>query len=264
MAAKPFFLLCNDDGVHAAGIHALAEAVSPFADYMIVAPHVERSGNSQALSLTTPLRMERLQSNVYAVEGTPTDCVMFALNRLLDRKPDWIVSGINRGSNLGQDTLYSGTVAAAMEGCIAGIPAMAVSLRGRRMFEVHDYAEAVKVVRILFENAALLAAGKGCVLNINIPAGPVSKMKGFAVTTLGRRVYDGLIVEGTDPRGRPYYWIGGGGEEFLDIPGSDCSMLAQGFVTISALQPDHIHHSVNEHLKQGLGNALDKALGGID
>ena len=116
MSKKPLFLLCNDDGVHAPGIKALAMAIEKYGDVIVVAPHVERSGSGQGLSLTVPLRMERLSSNTYAVEGLPTDCMIFALNNILDRKPDWVLSGINRGSNIGQDVLYSGTVAAAMEG----------------------------------------------------------------------------------------------------------------------------------------------------
>jgi 5'-nucleotidase len=260
VTARPLFLLSNDDGVHAPGIRALADAVSKFGDYVIVAPHVERSGSGQAISLTQPLRIERIQSNVYAVEGTPTDCVIVALQKILDRQPDWVVSGINRGSNIGQDTLYSGTVAAATEGAIAGIPAMAVSLKGRRMMEVHDYAEAVKVVRILFENEALLAPARGGILNVNVPEGPLSKMQGFVVTGLGRRVYDGAIVEGTDPRGRPYYWIGGGGEQFLPVAGSDCDRLAEGFVTLTVLSTDHAHPTANDGLRQQLGPTLDQAL----
>jgi 5'-nucleotidase len=258
--AKPLFLLSNDDGVHAPGIRALKMAVEGFADVVVCAPHVERSGSGHGISLTAPLRMERIESNVYAVEGTPTDCVMFALAKLLDRKPDWVLSGINRGSNIGQDTLYSGTVAAAMEGCVAGIPAMAVSLQARRAFELTDYLDAVKVVRVLFDNMALLEPARTGVLNVNIPHLPVASIKGFRTAALGRRIYEGAIVSSVDPRGRPYYWIGGGGEEFVDIPGSDCNLLAEDYVTLSVLKPDHVHQAANDALRQNLGQALDEAL----
>lgn len=260
MAAKPLILLCNDDGVHAPGIKALALAIEPLADYVICAPHVERSGSGQALSLTTPLRVERIASNIYACEGTPTDCAMFAILNLLPRKPDWILSGINRGSNIGQDTLYSGTVAAAMEGCLHGVPAIAVSLKNSRAFELTDYSDAVHVVRTLFKHADLLASAKGGVLNVNIPPVPLADMRGFKVCGLGRRVYDAQIVESVDPRGRPYYWIGGGGGEFVDIPGSDCVLLEQNFVTLTVLQPDHVHLAANDAMSSAIGNRLDQAL----
>ncbi len=260
MAAKPLILLCNDDGVHAPGIKALAMAVEPFADVVICAPHVERSGSGQALSLTTPLRVERIASNTYACEGTPTDCVMFGILNLLDRKPDWVLSGINRGSNIGQDTLYSGTVAAAMEGCLHGVPAMAVSFNKRDAFELTDYADAAKVVRVLFTHADLLAPARQGVLNVNIPDAPLASMRGFKVCTLGRRIYESQIVPSVDPRGRPYYWIGGGGSEFVDMPGSDCVLLDQNFVTLSVLQPDHVHPEANSAISGTIGNRLDQAL----
>ena len=130
MSKRPLFLLSNDDGVHAPGLRALAEAVEPFGDVLIVAPHVERSGASSMLSIHQPLRLEKIGPNIYAVEGSPVDCVLLALRRLVDRVPDWVISGINRGGNLAQDTIYSGTVGAALEGSIHGIRAMAVSSHG--------------------------------------------------------------------------------------------------------------------------------------
>jgi 5'-nucleotidase len=260
MTTRPLFLICNDDGVHAAGIRALAQAVEPFADYVIVAPHVERSGSGQGLSLTQPLRTEKLAPNIYAVEGTPTDCVIFALNKLLPRRPDYVLSGINRGSNIGQDTLYSGTVAAAMEGCIQGIPSVALSLKGRKAFELADYGDAIKVVRLLLSHEELLAPAKGAVLNVNIPDIPLASMRGFSVTRLGRRIYDAAIAESIDPRGRPYYWIGGGGEDVEDIPGTDCKLLTEGYVTLTVLSPDHVLQSANDALKARSEDKLSASL----
>ncbi len=258
MAAKPLFLICNDDGVHAPGIRALAMAAEKIGDVVIVAPHVERSGSGQALSLTVPLRMDRLQSNIYAVEGTPTDCMILALSQLLDRRPDWVLSGINRGSNIGQDTLYSGTIAAAMEGCLQGVPSIAFSLAGRKRFDLTDYADSVKVVQRLFEHPELLAPANHAVINVNIPDRPFDQMKGFAVARLGRRVYDQQISESVDPRGRPYYWIGGGGEAFADLPGTDCKLLDEGFVTLTALIPDHVDLAANKALETGLAARLNQ------
>ena len=264
--SRPYFLLCNDDGVHAPGIHAMAEAVAPFGEVLIVAPHVERSGSGQGISLVTPLRAERLSANIYAVEGTPADCVMFALHKLVERPPDMVLSGINRGANIGQDVLYSGTVAAAMEGCLRGLPAMAVSLAGLRHFERADYSDAVKVLRQIMANPDLLAATKGAVLNVNIPAVPLGRMAGLAAARLGRRIYDNQIAEATDPRGRPYYWIGGGGLDVEPIPGTDCTMLAEGYVTLTALTPDRVEPRVQAGLDAALtaahanGRRLDTSL----
>jgi 5'-nucleotidase len=249
---KPLFLLCNDDGVHAPGIKALATAMEKYGDVIVVAPHVERSGSGQGLSLTLPLRMERLTSNTYAVEGSPTDCMIFALNRILDRKPSWVLSGINRGANIGQDVFYSGTVAAAMEGCIHGIPSIAFSLAKNNAFELQDYADCIKVVRAIFDQIELFTPAHGNVLNVNIPNVPFADMKGFKVTTQGRRIYEAQIAEAVDPRGRPYYWIGGGGSDFEVIPGSDCNLLAEKYVTISVLTTDRINHNRNAELEKKL------------
>jgi 5'-nucleotidase len=257
---RPLYLLCNDDGVHAPGIRALAEAVDPIAEWVIVAPHVERSGSGQAISLVQPLRFETLSPNIHAVEGTPADCVMFAVCRHLTRRPAMVLSGINRGSNIGQDTLYSGTVAAAMEACLHGIPAIALSLQGRSATALTDYADAVKVVRLLLKHPELLApAGRG-VLNVNIPARPFNDMAGFAVATLGRRRYDNQIDDRVDPRGRRYFWIGGGGDDVETIPGSDCTLLNDGYVTLTTLTPDRIDATANQALAAGLAARLSHQL----
>lgn len=252
---KPFVLICNDDGVHAPGIKALADAVTPFADWLICAPHVERSGSGQGISLTVPLRAEKLAPNIHAVDGTPTDCVMYAFAKLCERRPDFVLSGINRGSNIGQDILYSGTVAAAMEGSLRGIPAIAFSLAKRRAFQRSDYEASVGIVRTLFQRPELLHPAKGGVLNVNIPG--VAEIRGFRVCGLGRRIYDGQIVENNDPRGRPYFWIGGGGEDVADIPETDCTLLSQGYVTLTTLSPDRSDSIANHALKEGLEAQLN-------
>lgn len=256
MSPKPLFLLCNDDGVHAPGIKALATAVEKYGDVIVVAPHVERSGSGQGLSLTSPLRMEKLSSNTYAIEGTPTDCIIFAMNHLVERKPDFVLSGINRGSNIGQDVLYSGTVAAAMEGCIHGIPSLAFSLATRKGFEFQDYADSIKVVRQVLEHIELFTHAREHVLNINIPPVPLAEMKGFKVASQGRRIYEAQIAEAVDPRGRPYFWIGGGGSEYAPIEGSDCNLLAEKYVTISVLTPDRVQHKVNRDVAEAITGKL--------
>lgn len=259
-STRPLWLLVNDDGVHAPGMKALAEAAAPFADYVIVAPHVERSGAGQGLSLSSPLRAEKLAPNVFAVEGTPTDCVLFALHKALNRRPDLVLSGINRGINIGQDTLYSGTVAAAMEGCIHGIPSMALSLKGRGHFDYAAYEDAIKIVRLILEHRARFTPAARAVVNINIPDAPLAKIKGFKIAGLGRRIYDSTIIESVDPRGRPYYWIGGGGDQFVDIPDSDCNLLCDNWITVTALEPNHVDEVANQALQESLASKLDAAL----
>lgn len=260
-APRPLFLLVNDDGVHAPGMRALRQAVEPIADYVVVAPHVERSGSSQALSLSSPLRAERLEPNVWAVEGTPTDCVIFALHKVLHRRPDLVVSGINRGLNIGQDTLYSGTVAAAMEAVVHGTPAVALSLNGRGHFDFAAYADAIKVAGMVLSNRNILAVAGRAVVNINIPDVPLARIKGFRAASLGRRIYDSTIIEGLDPRGRKYYWIGGGGDQFVDIPNSDCNLLFNDYITLTALEPNHIDEPANAALAAEAEARLDELLG---
>jgi 5'-nucleotidase len=267
MTNKPLFLICNDDGVHAPGIKALAAAAGHFGDVVVVAPHEERSGFSQAITLTSPLRIDPIDERTFGVTGTPADCVILGFNKILSRRPDFVLSGINRGSNVGQDTLYSGTVAAAMEGLMQGAPGIAFSLDRRRAFELKDYQHASKVVHLVLEH---LLSGKGWpqatdqvnqktqqdqahqqaedppvlppkgILNVNIPDRSFEAIKGFKAAKLGRRIYDKQVVEQIDPRGRPYYWIGGGGEDIEDIPDTDCKYLQEGYVTLTALGPDHL------------------------
>jgi len=254
---RPLFLLCNDDGVHAPGIAALAEAIAPIGEVVIVAPHVEKSASSQALSISLPLRMERLRAGVYAVEGTPADCVQLALKKILDRKPDYVLSGINRGANLGLDVLYSGTVGAALEARIHGFPSLAFSCHG---YGALDYAAAAHVARFVVERREEIDLGDQHILNVNIPSGPVAALKGISFASLGRRKYEEFIYEAVDPRGRQYFWIGAGGESHEDIPGSDCDLANKGFATISALRLESFDASLNDRLRDRLGERWSGAL----
>jgi 5'-nucleotidase len=235
----------------------LANAVKDLGDVIIVAPHVERSASSHAISIHLPLRLEQVEPNIYAVEGTPADCVMLAIRKLLRRKPNWVLSGINRGANLGVDTIYSGTVAAAMEGTLHNIPSIAVSTFGKAREHLH-YESAAKVVRMLLEQPDVLGeVTRSALVNLNVPNLPFEKLKGISVTSMGRRIYEDEMQEGTDPRGRAYYWIGAGGEMFEDIPKSDCVMIDQGFVTASVLRPSFLDEQGNALLEAKLAGVFD-------
>jgi len=242
---RPLFLLCNDDGVHAPGLNILADAVKLVGDVVIVAPHVERSANSHMITIWHPLRVERLADNVFAVEGTPADCIILALDKILERRPTWILSGINRGANLGTDTLYSGTVAAAMEGAIAGISSMAVSLAGEG---VEHYATAGRVIQGLLDRDGLHAKASGKVLNVNVPDLPFDEIKDVRLASLGQRLYHVPLKEGVDPRGRAYYWHGAPDADHRDLPGSDCNLIEQGYVTLTVLKPSQFDEQSNQEL----------------
>lgn len=227
----PLFLISNDDGIHAPGIQALMKRLSREGEVWVCAPHIERSASSQMITIWSPLRVNELSPRVFAVEGTPSDCVMLGLQKLLPRKPDWVVTGINRGGNIGTDTLYSGTVAAATEGCILDIPAVATSLCGNRPTHYEDAAEVV--VDILKKLDPQQIAGH--VVNVNIPDMPREKMAGVKLTSLSERTQYPEIVRNTDPRGREYYWHGAVDNAFSADPKSDFYAVQNGFVSVSVL-----------------------------
>jgi 5'-nucleotidase len=215
-------LVSNDDGIHAAGLHALAQAMEGLGEVWVVAPEHEQSASSHALSLNRPLRLREHQPRWFAVDGTPADCVYLAVNHLLRATPPTlVVSGINHGPNLADDVLYSGTVAAAMEGSFLGIPSIAFSLVARRTFA---FEGAAAFARSFVQSA--LAAGPlppRLLINVNVPSkGPLD---GYEVTRLGRHSYGADVVEKEDPRGRKYYWIGGTGYEHQSEPGTDVTAV---------------------------------------
>ena len=227
-------LVSNDDGVHADGIRILSEALRQIADVVVVAPDRNHSGASHSLTLENPLRLESMAHNGFiAVKGTPTDCVHLAVNALLSPLPDMVVSGINHGANLGDDVIYSGTVAAATEGRHLGLPAMAVSLVGSEHFASAAYY-ACRLVQGLMRNP--LPADQ--ILNVNVPDLPLAQIKGIRVTRLGcRHPAEAVIVE-QDPRGRPIYWIGPPGASQDAGEGTDFSAVEAGYVSITPLQVD--------------------------
>jgi len=225
-------LLSNDDGVHAAGLRALAAAFAGD-EVWVVAPDREQSASSHAISLHRPLRIGEAGPRRFAVDGTPTDAVYVGMNHVLKaHRPDVVVSGVNHGANLGNDVLYSGTVAAAMEGALLGAHAIAVSLASRTD---RDFSHAAAFAATLARRLAGLPPSPPVLLNVNVPKGPV---KGYRFVRLGRRDYGNEVVEKTDPRGRKYYWIGGEGRvRHEDLPDTDCTtVLDDGLVAVTPVR----------------------------
>lgn len=240
-------LVSNDDGVYAPGISALAEALALDNDVTVVAPDRNKSGASNSLTLDRPLRVTKTTNGYFSVTGTPTDCVHIAITGLLDHEPDMVMSGINEGSNMGDDVIYSGTVAAATEGRSLGFPAMAFSLAGPN-FDYYDTA--AKVALKLLAHVQTHPLAPDTILNINIPDLPFSELKGYHITRLGARHRAEPVVKSKDPRGRPIYWVGASGPEEDAGLGTDFYAVRNGFVSITPLQIDLTRHSAMEPLKE--------------
>jgi 5'-nucleotidase len=231
-------LLSNDDGYFAPGLAALAEGLAPLGEIIVVAPERDRSGASNSLTLDRPLQMRKAPNGFLYVNGTPTDCVHMAVTGLLDFEPDIVVSGINSGSNMGDDTLYSGTVAAATEGYLLGIPAIAVSLVSR---EFEHYATAARVARDLVERVRRSPFGAPVLLNVNVPDIPYDELRGFEVTRLGRRHKAQPVVPQKNPRGETVYWVGPAGAAREAGPGTDFHATERNIVSVTPLQVDLTH-----------------------
>ncbi len=233
-------LISNDDGVLAPGLRALVEALAPLGEVTVVAPERECSGYSSALTLQQPLRVLKLDNGFYSVSGTPADCVHLALNGFLDFEPDVVVSGINAGANLGDDVIYSGTVAAAMEGRFLGKPALAVSLCGPHVREhgVPGFAVAAQWVAKLLMQGTQLVLPARTVLNINVPDVPEAQIRGIRMTRCGHRARAMDLRQMQDPRGRTVYWIGMAGEPADGGEGTDFQAIAENFVSVTPLTTD--------------------------
>lgn len=241
-------LISNDDGYRAPGIEALANALAPIADITVVAPESNRSGSSNSLTLDRPLRVYRSPSGVYSVNGTPSDCVHIALTGLLTERPDLIVSGINQGQNMGDDTLYSGTVAAATEGFLFGIPAIAFSQAE------HGWANldaAARVAREVVERR-LEGIGMPFLLNVNIPSLPYEAIRGWKATRLGRRHQSEPVIRSADPHGNEVFWIGPPGRAKDDAEGTDFRAVSEGFVSLTPLQIDITHTAQLAQLRSAI------------
>ncbi len=242
-------LLSNDDGVNAPGLAALAASLAPLGEVTVVAPDRNRSGASNSLTLDTPLRVTRLENGFLSVNGTPTDCVHLAVTGLLDKAPDLVVSGINNGANLGDDVLYSGTVAAAMEGRSLGRPAIAVSLVSEHP---EHYDSAARVARLLVERLEEMALPPETLLNVNVPDLPWASLRGLRSTRLGTRHRAEHTVKTTDPRARTVYWIGQPGRAADSAEGTDFATVTSGAVSITPLSADLTRHEAVAGLAQSL------------
>lgn len=230
----PVLLLTNDDGVHAPGLAALAEALEPLGEVFVLAPEREQSACGHALTLHRPLRAHRLAPRRFAVNGTPSDCVNLGVLGFLPERPVLMVSGINHGPNLGDDVTYSGTVSAAMEGTLLGVPSIAVSL-----MDGGDLAAAGRVARLIAMRVLVDGLPPKTLLNVNVPA---RAPRGIRLTRLGHRVYSEKVVEQTDPRGRTHYWIGGGPPQWEALDGTDMGAVHEGFVAVTPLHLDLTNH----------------------
>ncbi|OGI42463.1 MAG: 5'/3'-nucleotidase SurE [Candidatus Muproteobacteria bacterium RBG_16_64_11] len=243
-------LLSNDDGYLAPGLACLAQALRAGAQVDVVAPERDRSGASNSLTLTTPLRVKQGDNGFYYVDGTPTDCVHLAVTGLLKPEPDMVIAGINRGANLGDDVIYSGTVAAAMEGRFLGLPALAISLVGPagRHFET----AAQVAVRLLdkLRNDPLPA---DTILNVNVPDVPIERIAGFEATRLGQRHKAEPVIEASDPHGQAIYWVGAPGAEADAGPGTDFHAVRRNFVSITPIHVDLTRYTALEQVASWLG-----------
>jgi 5'-nucleotidase len=238
-------LLSNDDGILAKGLGVLEQACEPLGEIFVVAPDREQSATSHSLTLHHPLRPVQLGERRWQVDGTPTDCVLVACQALLDVRPDVVISGINHGPNMGEDVLYSGTVAAAMEGLALGIPSIAVSFAGSVLRADAMLETQVDVLRTLLQTLiALPAFPPDTLLNINLPAVPAEQIKGHRLTRLGRRVFSDSITRMKDPWGREILWIGGGSVEWSGPEDSDFRAVRDGYISVTPLHLDLTHGAI--------------------
>ncbi len=243
-------LISNDDGYRAPGIRFLADALEAVARVTVVAPDRDRSGASNSLTLDNPLRARQADNGYTYVEGTPTDCVHLAITGLLEDEPDMVVSGINAGANLGDDVIYSGTVAAAMEGRFLGFPAIAVSLVSG---QAGHFDTAAKVTLALLERLKSEPVPAETILNVNVPDLPFAELQGWQVTRLGHRHKSEPVIRQTDPRGRPIYWVGPAGSEQDAGPGTDFHAVRNGFVSVTPIHVDLTRYDFLDTVKGSLG-----------
>jgi 5'-nucleotidase len=248
-------LVTNDDGIHSEGIIALAKALESLGEVFTVAPAHEMSAASRSLTLMRPLRIDKIDDHHYSVDGTPADCVTVAMNKLLkDKPPDIVVSGINKGGNLGDDVTYSGTVAGAMEATVYGLPGIAISLVERTDFDFGPAAElAASLARLVLEEGL----PRGTILNVNVPPGPI---RGIRITRQGNKLMKPKIIEGTDPRQRKYYWIGEELSPWSTEEGTDYEAFGQGLVSITPLRNDLTDYSALAEMRSRRWEELLQAL----
>ncbi len=242
-------LVSNDDGYLATGINVLAESLEQFADVVVVAPDRNRSAASNSLTLSSPLRVSKVGEKRYAVNGTPSDCVHLALTGLLDYEPDLVVSGINHGANLGDDVIYSGTVAAAMEGRFLGLPTIAVSLVGHRL---EHFDTAARVAGDMVKKLSGAPLSSDVILNVNVPNVPFEELRGIRAARLGFRHKSEPVVKSTDPHGRTIYWVGPAGEGADSGAGTDFNAVESGYASVTPLKVDLTRHDALGQLESWL------------
>ncbi len=229
-------LLTNDDGIHAQGLEAIRATLKSVGRVVVIAPDREQSATSHALTLENPLRVKEVEKDVFSVDGTPTDCVLLAFKGLLPERPALVVAGINHGPNMGEDVSYSGTVAAAIEGTLQGAPSIAISVAGKPPYDFRAACSfTLKLVRAVLEKGL----DPDTLVNVNVPKLRTARAKGVRVTKLGKRVYKDLIVRKVDPRGRSYYWIGGGDPSWLSsADNTDFNAVRSGMISVTPLHLD--------------------------
>jgi 5'-nucleotidase len=236
MAETPLILCTNDDGYLATGLQVLARAASGAGEVRIVAPDREQSATSHSLTMHFPLRAREVSDHTFSVTGTPTDCVALAVGALLPRRPDFVLSGINHGQNMGEDVLYSGTVAGAMEATILGIPAVALSYTGHDPEAIEAFEPLIR--KLLAQMLNQRAFPPETLLSINLPAVSPEQVRGVKITRLARRVYMDSLTRARDPSGKEYFWIGGGATEWNAPEGTDFWAVENGFVSVTPLHLD--------------------------
>lgn len=239
-------LVTNDDGYLALGIRSLVRAAESLGDVRVVAPDREQSATSHSLTLHHPLRARALR-DVTVVDGTPTDCVILAVGELLEGRPDFVLSGVNHGANMGDDVLYSGTVAGAMEATLLGIPAVAVSYTGRDPEEIEAWEP--RLTELLGGIVRRESFPEETLLNVNLPPVLPAEAKGVRVTTLGRRAYENSLTRARDPNGREYFWIGGGESRWWGGPESDFQAVREGYVSVTPLHLDLTNHQLLQDIR---------------
>lgn len=248
----PVILVTNDDGVHSDGLRALHEAVKGLAETFVVAPDRERSAAAHSLTIHKPLKIQEIGDHIFSVTGTPTDCVAVGAEKILPRRPDLVLSGINHGPNLGDDLTYSGTVSAALEGTIMTIPSMAISLAVENSAEPH-FETAAHIATKIAEYVLEHSLPFDTLLNVNVPNVRTDEVKGIRFTRQGKRLYEGSIQETYSPWGEKYFWIGGGTPRWEHGEDTDITAVLEGYVSITPLHPDFTNYKAIEFLKSRPG-----------
>lgn len=243
---RPRILVTNDDGIQSSGLNTLAKALARVGEVWVVAPDRERTAVAHSVTLHKPLRVHQVGPRAYCINGTPVDCVNLALLNIMPKRPHLLVSGINKGVNLGDDVLYSGTVSAAVEGTILGVPSLAVSQAGTGQFHFQTGAKyAVRVARMILQRGL----PEETWLNLNIPNRPSQRIMGVRVTCLSRRRFDNPIIEKVDPHGRKYYWIAGSRVSWSRSKDADHEAIEEGVVSLTPIHLDNTHYGVLDHMR---------------